>query len=80
MRRSSAEALELDLQVDDGRIAVLTHPQGAYFALFEGQGRPLGVHVGARHASGMAEPTQERTIDERVARVREGLTLLADYL
>jgi hypothetical protein len=29
---------------------------------------------------GMAEPTQERTIDERVGAAREGLTLLADYL
>ncbi len=28
----------------------------------------------------MAEPTQERTNEERVGDAREGLTLLADYL
>jgi len=28
----------------------------------------------------MAEPTQERTIEERVGDAREGLTVLADYL
>jgi hypothetical protein len=28
----------------------------------------------------MADPTQERTIEERVGAAREGLTLLADYL
>jgi len=28
----------------------------------------------------MADPTAERTTDERVASAREGLTLLADYL
>jgi len=28
----------------------------------------------------MAEPTVERTIEERVGDAREGLTVLADYL
>jgi hypothetical protein len=28
----------------------------------------------------MAEPTQERTIEQRVGDAREGLTVLADYL
>ena len=75
-RQEPSALVHVGFECDEPDIVAKRRPDSVRSCL----GKQTEAIVPAAYPWPMAEPTQERTIEQRVGDAREGLTLLADYL